>query len=998
MLSSLTFQSTILKLQQFWADQGCIIWQPYHTEVGAGTMNPATFLRVLGPEPWWVAYVEPTIRPSDGRYGENPNRWQHFYQFQVILKPDPGDPQELYLRSLVQLGIEPERHDIRFVEDNWEAPALGAWGLGWEVWLDGQEITQFTYFQQAGGQVLDPVSVEITYGIERIVMILQGVDSFLDIHWNENHTYGEIALDSEVQFNRYNFETADVERLRHLYDEFEAEAKSSIEHDLVIPAHDYVLKCSHTFNILDARGAVGVAERAALFARMRDLAREVADAYLNQRREAGYPWKAHHPAYTYSLPEPTVEESLPTGKEETLLVEIGTEELPSNDLSAAIAQLEEMVAPMLSKSRLEHGPIQIMGTPRRLVILVQDLAPMQTEQIGLLKGPPAAKAFDDQGQPTSAAKGFARSNNLAVEALQIQEIDGGSYVVAEVREEGLPAEEVLQEEIPELFSKLRFNKTMRWNDSGVAFSRPIRWLLGLHGKRSIPFSIAGLTASRFTKLLRFQDPEWIEVSDARMYLREMKNAGIIIDPIERKQTILDQIHKLAGELNATIPEDQALENEVANLVEQPTALLGRFTEKDLELPRQVLITVMQHHQRSFPLEKDGVLLPYFVVVRNGAENNIDVVKEGNEQVIRARFADAAYFFSKDSEKPLESYRAQINTLTFQEQLGSVLDKVERLEKLVTDLVQIVDYDKDVLQTAKRAAHLCKADLVTLMVIEMTSLQGAMGREYALASGEKEAVANAIYEHYLPRFSGDQVPPSRPGLIVGMADRLDSLIGLFAAGVRPSGTRDPYALRRTAIGLVQSLISHELSFDIRAGLTKAAEYLPIMLDDNTIEDCLAFITSRQQALLLAEGKRHDIVEAVLAEQSHNPAPASRAVDELTDVVAKDNWDAILQAYARCARITRGELKQHAVNEEILEETAEKELLKALEKGRSQKRIAGSVNGFIELFEPMVPAITKFFDEVLVMEEDEDLRINRLAILQRIVELANGVADFSLLEGF
>lgn len=994
----LTFQSAILKLQQFWADQGCIIWQPYHTEVGAGTMNPATFLRVLGPEPWWVAYVEPTIRPSDGRYGENPSRWQHYYQFQVILKPDPGDPQELFLRSLLELGIDPELHDIRFVEDNWEAPALGAWGLGWEVWLDGQEITQFTYFQQSGGQVLDPVSVEITYGMERIVMILQGVDSFLDIHWNENHTYGEIALDSEVQFNRYNFETANVERLRQLYDEFEAEARSSIGYGLVNPAHDYVLKCSHTFNILDARGAIGVAERAALFARMRDLARDIADVYLNQRKEAGYPWKANHPTYSVSFPNPPVEKNLPTDKANTLLIEVGTEELPSSDLSAAIAQLEDTVAPMLSKFRLEHGPIQIMGTPRRLVILVQDLAPMQSEQITILKGPPATRAFDDQGQPTPAAVGFARSNHMEVEALQIQEIDGGSYVVAQVREQGIPVEEVLQQEIPSLFLKLRFAKTMRWNDSGVAFSRPIRWLLGLHGNRSIPFSIAGLKARRFTKLLRFHDPQWIEIEDVQMYLRQMKNAGIILDPAERKQNISDQIKKLAGEVHATIPEDEALENEVANLVERPTALLGHFADKDLDLPRQVLITVMKHHQRYFPLEKEGKLLPYFVAVRNGDEKNIDGVREGNEQVIRARFADAAYFFSRDSENPLEFYRAKLDTLTFQEQLGSVLDKVERIEKLVPDLVRMVDFDKDILQTAERAAHLSKADLATKMVIEMTSLQGEMGRVYALASGEKEAVANAIYEHYLPRFSGDQIPPSHPGLIVGMADRFDSLISLFAAGLRPSGARDPFALRRTAIGLVHLLISHDLSFDIRMGLTKAAEYLPIALDDHTVEDCMVFITSRQQALLLAEGKRHDIVAAVLAEQNHNPAQASRAVDELTKVVAKDNWDAILQAYARCARITRGELKQQVVNEEILKEAAEIRLLEVLEKGRNKKRIDGSVVRFIDIFEPMVPAITEFFNEVLVMAEEEDLRLNRLAILQRIVELTHTVADFSLLEGF
>jgi len=253
-------------------------------------MNPATFLRVLGPEDWRVAYVEPSIRPTDSRYGENPNRWGHYYQFQVILKPDPGDPQERYLDSLIALGIDPARHDIRFVEDNWEQPALGAWGLGWEVWMDGQEITQYTYFQQAGGKTLDPVSVEITYGLERIVLALQSIESFVDIQWNEHLTYGDILLQPEREYSRYNYEIADVERLRTMYDEFEAEANSCLDAGLVFPAHDYILKCSHSFNLLDGRGAVGVTERAALFGRMRELARRVTDLYLEEREEAGFPW------------------------------------------------------------------------------------------------------------------------------------------------------------------------------------------------------------------------------------------------------------------------------------------------------------------------------------------------------------------------------------------------------------------------------------------------------------------------------------------------------------------------------------------------------------------------------------------------------------------------------------------------------------------------------------------------------------------------------------
>jgi glycyl-tRNA synthetase alpha chain len=285
----MTFQELVLALETYWAKYGCAILQPYDVELGAGTMNPATFLRVLGPEPWNVAYVEPSRRPADGRYGENPNRLQHYYQYQVILKPSPADIQDVYLKSLQSLGVDPMRHDIRFVEDDWEAPTLGAWGLGWEVWLDGLEITQFTYFQQAGGIEVRPVAGEITYGIERIAMFLQGVDNVYDLQWNDTLTYRDVHHRGEVEWSVHNFEAADISLHVRLFDEYERESRALIERGLVLPAYDYCLKCSHTFNILDARGAIGVTERTHYIARVRALARRVAEAYLKQREEMGYP-------------------------------------------------------------------------------------------------------------------------------------------------------------------------------------------------------------------------------------------------------------------------------------------------------------------------------------------------------------------------------------------------------------------------------------------------------------------------------------------------------------------------------------------------------------------------------------------------------------------------------------------------------------------------------------------------------------------------------------
>jgi len=499
----LDFQSIIMALQKYWADQGCLIWQPYYSQVGAGTYNPATFLRVLGPEPWRVAYVEPSIRPDDGRYGENPNRMQMHYQFQVILKPDPGNPVEMYLRSLEALGIDPRQHDIRFVEDNWESPALGAWGLGWEVWLDGQEITQFTYFQQSGGQILDPVSVEITYGLERIAIALQNVNSFREIQWSPTRTDGDVNLQAEQEHSKYYFELADIDRLRKMYELYEAEANACLAAGLVLPAHDYVLKCSHTFNVLDTRGVIGVTERQALFGRMRDLSRRVSEAYLAQRQHLEYPWLEAETLQTESKAGNTNVTHPLSGVGDTLktdfLLEIGVEELPAGDLDTAIEQLYGRVPALLKDLRLEYQALKIFGTPRRLIVDVLELAARQPDLEQVVKGPPAERAFDALGQPTPAAQGFARSKGVAVEALEIRELDGGRYVTALIQQRGKPAVEVLSEALPGLIAGLRFEKSMRWNSSNAAFSRPVRWLLALYGDQVLKVEFAGLQAGNITR-------------------------------------------------------------------------------------------------------------------------------------------------------------------------------------------------------------------------------------------------------------------------------------------------------------------------------------------------------------------------------------------------------------------------------------------------------------------------------------------------------------------
>ena len=571
-----SFQAIILKLQDFWASHGCLITQPYYTQVGAGTMNPATFLRVLGPEPWNVAYVEPSVRPDDGRYGENPNRFQLHTQYQVILKPDPGNPQELYLESLKALGIDPRQHDIRFVEDNWEQPAISAWGLGWEVWLDGQEITQFTYFQQMGGVALDPVSVEITYGLERILIALNNAKAI----WNEEYgagvTYGEIRRQEEFEHSKYYFETADVERVRAMYDLFSAEADACLAGGLIVPAHDYVLKCSHCFNILDTRGAISVAERQAFFRRIRELAKGVAVAYGEQRKGLEYPLLKENREQRIEISKPDYSLlSAPC----SLLFEIGVEELPANDVDIAYAHLLTRVPQLLTELHLTHGDIRFFTTPRRIVVSIDSLSPNQPDREDLVKGPPADKAFDKDGKPTQAALGFARKNNLDPATLEAREIDGGKYVAAVVKQKGRPTPEVLVDALPKLVESIKFEKSMRWNDSGVAFSRPIRWYVALLGDMVIPFEYAGVTRGNISRGLRpYGSPE-INIPSADKYFDVIREAGITLDKEERKASIVEQVKQAAALIGGEAIIEEGLLNEVTNLIEMPTAVMGGFDQE-----------------------------------------------------------------------------------------------------------------------------------------------------------------------------------------------------------------------------------------------------------------------------------------------------------------------------------------------------------------------------------------------------------------------------------
>ena len=999
MSNALNFQQVILKLHDYWSAHGCAIWEPYNVQVGAGTGNPATTLRVLGPEPWRVAYVEPSVRPDDGRFGENPNRMQKYYQYQVILKPDPGNPQELYLESLEALGIKQREHDIRFVEDNWESPALGAWGLGWEVWLDGQEITQFTYFQQAGGLTLDPVSVEITYGIERIVLALQGKDSAWEIDWMDGVNYADMMFDEEVEHCRYYFDVADVAALKQVYDTYEREYARALEGDALISAYDYVLKCSHLFNVLDTRGAIGVTERANYFRRMRDMTRTIAKEFVGKREALGYPLMKMADKWPGAAAQKAGEMPPAPTERADVLIEIGVEEMPADDVADVLSQLEERASTFFDELRLSSSGVEVHATPRRVVMLAREVAPRQSDEESVAKGPPAARAIDEDGNPTRAALGFARGKGVDVADLLVQEIDGGTYVTARVRNVGRPATAILAEAIPRLIDSLHFRKTMRWNDSGVAFSRPIRWIMALFGDAVIPFEFAGVASNRVSRGLRPLGSSVMEVADCSAYERACLDQGILLDFAQRNGTIQRQIEALARDVGGRVPQDEALLEEVTNLLEAPIAFLGCFEEKYLELPRDVLVTVMRKHQRYFALEgSDGNLMPYFIGVRNGDDQHLDKVIRGNEQVIRARFSDASFFYQADIKKPLRDYLPRLDTLTFQADLGSMREKNDRVAATICDLGELLGFAAVDINIARQAAQIAKADLATSMVVEMTSLQGIMGREYALREGIDPAIARAIAEHWLPSSAGGKLPESDAGRLLALADKLDNLVGLLAVGLAPKSTSDPFGLRRNTLGIIRILVEGEFSVDLRKLIKRVSQDQPVKVDSETRQQVQAFSTARLQNWLGETFDfKPDVVNAVLAEQAHNPYRALQGIKQLATRVQGDNWESILDSFARCVRITRDE-KPKQMNPDLLRERQESALYATYQAAAAKLCSNHNVDKFLAAFESMVPAVTDFFDNVLVHIEDRALRDNRLALLQLISDMQNERADLGELENF
>jgi glycyl-tRNA synthetase len=1011
-----TFQDVLLGLQEFWAKQGCIVWQPHHTEVGAGTFNPATFLKVLGPEPWKVAYVEPSIRPTDGRYGENPYRLGHYYQYQVILKPCPDNVQDLYLASLEHLGIDLRKHDVRFVEDDWESPTLGAWGLGWEVWIDGMECTQFTYFQQVGGIDLYPTSVELTYGTERLAMYLQGVDSAYDLQWVPGVTYGDVYRRSEAQWSAYNFELADISLLQKSFADYERECERCLERGLTRPAYDFVLKTSHMFNLLDARGAISVTERTGYIARVRNIARKVAESYVAELAPAEGEEVAAEAATTEAVPATTEALVVDSGRHSAhdrgghdFLLEIGVEEMPASACRAAIDLLPERVAGMFAAEGVDvtAGDVHVMVSPRRIAVLVKDVPGVQALREIAQRGPAIEAAFDSEGNPTKACEGFARAKGITAKDLVVREEGGRSFVYYVTQSESRPTADLLPGICLKMVRDMYFPKNMRWEERGVRFSRPIRWLVALWGETVIPFGIAGLTSGRVSQGHRWLGKA-IEIKRPADYAEDMALAHVVVDHVKREKLIRAELDKQADTQGLKWIDPAGKLEEVLFLNEWPTVAAGQFEGHHLSLPAEVLETAMQSHQRYFPLlDKKGKLSNTFLFVTNGDPECLDQITAGNLRVLEGRIEDAEFSFEKDKAMGLEQMVSLLGKIVFHIKVGTMKDKTDRLVELAGYLAQVTGESGEAREHALEAARLSKADQVSVMVREFADLEGVMGETYALMEGHHKEVAQAIREQFLPDVAGGAVPKTVPGALLATADKVDNVIAGFACGEPPSGSKDPHGLRRAAAGMVAIAIEHGLRYDVEALLGRAydgLERFPGLVDRAAaVTEATAFILERLAKTLADEGLARDTVDAVLPTSRDFLDLRARA-QALHKLRAGDKWDDLVTVFTRPAnlgkKLSDQETAEAAVKPDggvsaaLFQVEVEKALLSAYQDAAAKVRPAveaGQYGAALAALAALRPTVDRYFDDVLVMAKEEDIKLNRLRQLAAIARLVRSVAS-------
>ena len=678
-----------------------------------------------------------------------------------------------------------------------------------------------------------------------------------------------------------------------------------------------------------------------------------------------------------------------------LVFEVGTEEMPPRFVPQAIEVIRERFAKWLKEERIEGKEIKVFGTPRRLVIL--GLLEEYQSPLEVLKiGPPKKVAFKEDGRPTPQAEGFAKSQGVSVDELVVISTEKGEYVAVKKSEEGKSTSELLKGFLPQLILNLPMPKSMRWEKRNLRFIRPIRWVLAVFGGEVLELEV--FEASSYTFGHRFMAPQRIKINGIKDYLHQLREAYVLVDQEERRRRIREEIEKVTTQVGGHPLIDEDLLEEVTFMVEYPWAILGGFEESFLQLPKEVLITTMRHHQRFFPvLNEKGQLMPYFVAISNTLAKDMEVVRKGNERVLKARLEDASFFYYEDLKISLEERVPRLKEVVFHSELGSLYDKVQRLIALSEKIASKVCPEK--VELAKRAAFLCKADLLTEMVGEFPELQGIMGREYALKAGENEEVAFAIEEHYKPKSSDDNLPQSETGSVLSLAEKLDNLCGFFSIGLSPTGTSDPFALRRQAIGLVMILLKRKWRLNLREAIKWAFELLRDKVKrPKAEEEVLEFILGRYEGILLSEGFLKDEINAVFEVQKEDIVDIKNRIQALHHFRYSLDFQNLVIAFKRVSNILKGTTFSGKVNPELFLQEEEKELYELyFSISQQAEPLFQKENylGLLELFVKMKDAIDRFFDKVLVMTEEHAIRRNRLALLGNINELFLKVADISKL---
>lgn len=686
-----------------------------------------------------------------------------------------------------------------------------------------------------------------------------------------------------------------------------------------------------------------------------------------------------------------------------LTLEIGCEELPSGSVYSAVEQIEKLAPTTLSAANLVFDAVRVAATPRRLILNVLGLAQTTAPRTLRYKGPATSAAYDAEGAPTKALQGFARSKGVDIASLSVESDDsGGSYVWATIDEEAVETISILPDLLGAIVSSIEFKKSQRWGSGSTRFARPIRWILALYGPRVVSFEYAGLTSGRISYGHRLLAPEPFSVASAEGLIPSLENVFVRARIADRRHLITEGIARIESQSGAEAIVPEATLSEVINLVENPTVAIGGFDPAFLRVPSEIIIEALVSHQRYFPLrDRGGALTNRFILVHNGDPERTAEIVAGHERVVRARLSDAAFFYDEDLQQPLERYVPRLAEVTFHEALGSVADKVNRVLGLAGDIADLAGVDDAVRETALRAAFLSKADLVTNAVVEFTSLQGVMGGYYALEAGEDPGVAEAIVDHYRPRFSGDDLPRSQAGRIVAVADKLDTIAGIFAAGQGPTGSSDPFALRRAAIGILAIMLAGT-PFDLKAAVERAVgEYSDVKGYDPAVsETILEFFRGRLSVLLKDRGIAYDTVDAVLAVHGSDPDTALAAAEALEKARRDDPglFGDLATAYSRANNLRNPALGT-SVDEGMLGES-ELDLLRAITEGEDRLRDAlrsQDMTAALAVLATLRAPVDRFFEAVLVMDPDDSIRDNRLRLLNRFVGSFAPVADLSKLAG-